>query len=126
MNHSKQNRVLIYAIRGTEDWWKSVGNHLNIGSSYVVSDIKGQGDFNVVEDFYNAYNFHKSAEKNSSDLLGVETVNEILARCRVLRCLDRKTAISMALAMADAFEIVLKHVKPTVILSFPKMVRPRG
>ncbi len=119
MNHSKQNRVLIYAIRGTEDWWKSVGNHLNIGSSYVVSDIKGQGDFNVVEDFYNAYNFHKSAEKNSSDLLGVETVNEILARCRVLRCLDRKTAISMALAMADAFEIVLKHVKPTVILSFP-------
>ena len=60
MNNSEQHRVLIYAIRGTEDWWKSVGNHLNIGSSYVVSDIKGQGDFNVVEDFYKAYNFHKS------------------------------------------------------------------
>ena len=119
MNNSEQHRVLIYAIRGTEDWWKSVGNHLNIGSSYVVSDIKGQGDFNVVEDFYKAYNFHKSSEKNSSDLLDVKTVNEILARCRVLRCLDRKTAIPMALAMADAFEIVLKHVKPTVILSFP-------
>ncbi len=119
MNDAVQNRVLIYAIRGTEAWWRSVGDHLDIGSSHIVSDIKGQGDFNVVKDFYDAYDIHKSLEKKSSDLLGLGAVAEILARCRVLRCLDRKTATAMVLAMADAFEIVLNQLKPTVVLSFP-------
>ena len=39
-------------------------HHLDIGSSHIVSDIKGQGDFNVVKDFYDAYDIHKSLEKN--------------------------------------------------------------
>jgi hypothetical protein len=114
-----KGNVLIYTIHRTERWWKVVGENLGYERAILVSDLRGQGDFCIVDDFYRAYRKHLAAGSVQSDVLDAAAVDDVIARCRVLRWLPRIGAAAMALAMADAFSLVLDATQPTAIVSFP-------
>lgn len=111
--------ALIYSIHRSWPWWSHVGKNLGYEKSFVVSDLRGEGDYNVVDDFYSGYQRHYAVRAESSALLTVEQIEDVIARCRVLRWLPRRKAAAMALAMADAFETVLDATNPTLVVSWP-------
>lgn len=118
MNDERET-VLIYAISRTEKWWKAVGDSLGSYRSFIVSDMRGKGDFCIVDDFYRSYQTFYRSSAEASNLLSQETVTEVVARCRVLRFLPERRARAMALAMAQVFAQVLDATKPSAIISFP-------
>ena len=115
----RSGTVLIYTINRVEPWWAEVGRNMGYARSVTVSDIRGDGDMDVVDDFYVAYAKHFAASALSSPLLDVAQIDDIIARCRLLRWLPKRQAAAMALAMADAFTVVLDSVQPSLITCFP-------
>ena len=114
-----KGNVLIFAIHGTEKWWRHIGDNLGFERGVMVSDLRGEGDYNIVDDFYRHFRRHHEEGATSSDLLDAAQVDDVIARCRVLRWLPCRQAAAMALAMADAFATVLDAVKPAAVVSFP-------
>lgn len=111
--------ILIYSIHRTEKWWRAVGNSLGYEQCHIVSDLRGDGDHCVVDDFYAFHKKFMESGATSSSLLSADAVEDVIARCRVLRWLDCRVATAMALAMAEAFSLVLNRVNPVAIVSFP-------
>jgi len=111
--------VLIYSIHRTEPWWRAVGNSLGFERAVIVSDLRGDGDYCVADDFNAAMRTRYRAGETHSALLSAEQLNDIIARCRVLRSLPRRRAVAMALAMADAFDRLFDIVQPVALLCFP-------
>ena len=119
MNNPGQGDVLIYAIRSTDRWWSHVGNGMGFDRSFVVSDIKGKGDFPLAEDFNRLFSIFYKAEDRKAPLLPEKILTEIIRRCRVLRSLSPKVARAMVLGMADALDSVLESVCPVAVVAFP-------
>jgi hypothetical protein len=119
MNAKMTGSVLIYTIHRVEPWWAEIGRNMGYARSATVSDIRGDGDYDVVDDFYAAYARHYKASATASALLDEAQITDIIARCRLLRWLPKRRAAAMALAMADAFEKVLDAEQPAVIAAFP-------
>lgn len=115
----RKGSVLIYTIHRVEPWWAQVGRHMGYEKSSTVSDLRGEGDYSVIDDFYAAYRRFYRAKVTYSPLLDEAQVADIIARCRLLRWLPLRKATAMALAMAEAFEKVLDSVRPSVIVAFP-------
>jgi hypothetical protein len=115
----RKGSVLIYTIHRVEPWWAEIGRNMGYERSATVSDIRGDGDYDVVDDFYAAYARHHEASAKASSLLDAAQITDIIARCRLLRWLPKRKAAAMALAMADAFEKVLDAEQPAVIVAFP-------
>lgn len=111
--------VLIYSIHRMEGWWRCVGDHLGYDGAVVLTDRRGAGDRWVTDDFYRAYRARRAGTATTPPLLSDAEVADVIARCRVLRWLPPEQASAMALAMAEAMEIVLDEVRPVVIVSFP-------
>ena len=88
--------------------WRAVGNSLGYEQCHIVSDLRGEGDHCVVDDFYVFQKNFMLSGVTSSSLLREDAVVEVIARCRVLRWLDRCVATAMVLAMAEAFSLVLE------------------
>ena len=116
---TRSGTVLIYSIHRSEPWWRHVGENLGYERAVVVSDLRDEGDYCVVDDFYAAYHPLYAARATASDLLDAGQVDDIIARCRVLRWLPRRKAAAMALAMAVAFAKVLDAENPRFIVSWP-------
>ncbi len=119
MSGGRAGTVLIYAINRTEPWWRHVGEHMGFENCAVVSDIRGDGDFPLVDNFYAAYRPLYAAGADSSALLSSDQITDIIARCRLLRWLPRRKAAAMALAMAEAFNKVLDATNPVALVCFP-------
>ena len=119
MTDGRTGTVLLYTIHRTDPWFRHVGRSMGFDRSYTVSDMRGEGDFCVADDFYRheARFFGEGARESA--LLSAAEVKDVIARCRVLRFMGARRASSMALAMAEAFRSVLDDAKPDVILSFP-------
>lgn len=111
--------VMIYAINRTEAWWRHVGDHLGFERAVIVSDIRGNGDFPLVDDFYAAYRTRVQSGETQSDLLTSAQVSDVIARCRVLRWLPRKKATAMVLAMAEALDRIVERENLVAIVCFP-------
>src|SRR5262245_21483410 len=111
--------VMIFAIHRTVAWWKFVGEHLGLGKPLVVTDLRGEGDVSIVDDFYRALGRLPEDASLQSSLLTEQETLEVIARCRALRWLDRKLAVRMVHAMAEVLDRLLEDVKPTFVLSFP-------
>ena len=80
---SSNENILIYAIRGTDKWWKYVGKKMGPYNSFVVSDIKGKGDFDLVDDFYEGIGTYRDENFDGSFLLPADSVEEIIARFKI-------------------------------------------
>jgi len=111
--------VLIFAIHRTVDWWRFVGQHLGLGRSVVVTDLRGEGDISIVDDFYRALKRRSRDRVQPSPLFTEQETHEIIARCRTLRWLDYKLARNMVHAMAEVLDGLLESVQPAFVLSFP-------
>ena len=111
--------ALIYAIHRTHPWWAQVGSHMGFDTVTVLTDRRGEGDRSTTDAYYRAFKARHAAQDRSSALLTAAEVEDIIARCRVLRWQTVRKASAMALAMADAMEAMLEAVKPDVIVSFP-------
>lgn len=111
--------ILIYSIHNSEAWWRAVGNAMGFERAVLVSDLRGEGDYNLVDPFYQAYRRHYRAGAPGSALVAPEVVETVIARCRLLRWLPRRRATAMALAMAEACDAVLDAVQPQAIVSWP-------
>lgn len=111
--------VLVYAIHRTEDWWGYVAKNLGYGKSIVVTDIRGAGDYSVVDDFYAEYHRQAKLPIPQTVLLMDSEIDDVIARCRLLRWLPKRKAAAMVCAMAHAFDRVLEIEQPSVIVSFP-------
>ena len=112
-------RVLIFGIHRTVAWWKYVGLNLGWGESIVVTDLRGEGDVSLVDDFYSELQRLRNDRSPTSTLLSCEEVDEVIGRCRTLRWLDRNLAVAMTLAMAVVLDRVLTQIDPRIVLSFP-------
>jgi hypothetical protein len=108
-------KVLAFAIHQTADWWKYLLGSLNFADGIVVSDIRGDGDFNIVGDFYATA--RKGGSETALSTYGTEGCADIIRRCRVLRNLPYLQALSMIGGMHCAISQVFDRVRPTLSLS---------
>jgi hypothetical protein len=111
--------ILVYAIHNGVPWWRGVGAHLGFDDVKIVSCIRGDGDFPLVAQFYPAYRRFYAARTAETTLIDAATLDDVIARCRVLRWLPRRKATAMALAMAEAMSDVLDKAAPRVVVSWP-------
>jgi hypothetical protein len=112
-------RALIYSIHRLYDWWGHIGRNMGFDAVTVLSDQRGKGDRSVTDDFYAAYRRFYAEQPSASTLLSAEEIEDVIARCRVLRWLPRRRSAAMAMAMAQAMETALDAERPDIILSFP-------
>jgi hypothetical protein len=111
--------VLAFSIHGTEHWWRHVTRNMGFERSFIVSDMARESDFVTTADFYVAYRRFRANAAGSSALLSQDEINDVIARCRVMRWYPRAKAVAMVLAMAEALDKVLEAAQPTLVVSFP-------
>ena len=66
------------------------------------------------------YEYLKKYNNNTLDTDGIlthDSVTDMIARCRLLRSLDRKSAVKHLFSMAYAVSDILKDIKPSHVLS---------
>ena len=119
MTATTNKRVLIFGIHNTVDWWHYLGRHMGWEQSIVVTDLRGEGDLSVVDDFYGELERRGRRPMPGFSLLTETQKADVLARCRTLRWLDKELAYAMIEAMAVALDRVLDRVRPRVVISFP-------
>lgn len=113
------DKVLLYPVHRTSAWWSHVGRNMGWSRSVVVSDLRGDGDVSVVDDFYAELRRLRRQDDPDSGLLSEAEVEDVVARCRVLRWLEPQLARAMAHAMTIAMDRVLERERPRVVASFP-------
>ena len=119
MTITGDKRALIFAIHNTVDWWHYLGLHMGWERSTVVTDMRGEGDISVVDDFYRQLRRSNYRPDPAFSLLTGAQKADVIARCRTLRWLDKDLAHAMIEAMAVSLDQVLERVKPRVVISFP-------
>jgi len=117
--HDYDGCILIFSIHRTDPWWRHVAANTGFRTCVTLSDIHGDGDLCTVDDFYPAYQAHLDQCHQASALLSASEVDDVIARCRVLRWLPKHQAVAMALGMADVMQKIIDTVKPSAVLSFP-------
>lgn len=110
-------RLVFFTIHSTTRWWKYLGSRLNFADVTVLSDLRGDGDRSLVEDFYR---FMQSGDPSEAALarFGKDGCADIILRCRVLRSLDHGIALRMIGSMAQAIERAFDDLDPKLVLSF--------
>lgn len=110
--------VIFFSNHNTDNWWKYLAENLQFTqSTCTLSDIRGEGDICVVDDFYEHLHT-KDCGKLAIDYFSKPVCDEIIRRCRVLRNLKTPQALSMIGAMYLAFDAVIQKEKPKLVVSF--------
>ena len=88
-------KLLVFSIHNTVPWWRYVISRLRfVSQSVILSDMRGDGDVNTIDRFYGYLNSKaQEAERFAVESLTESVCDEIIERCRVLRCLDRTLAL---------------------------------
>ena len=110
--------VMFFSYRSTDAWWQYLASQLTFAqSTCVVSDMRGEGTINIVDDFYT------QMRKKDSMVFAVETLteplcDEIIRRCRVLRNLKKQKALAMIGAMWRTLDGLIAEQNPRLVMSF--------
>jgi hypothetical protein len=115
----KPGTVLIFAIHRSEQWWRYLGRNLGYERSFILSDLRGEGDRNLIEPFYAAYRRLRRSGAAETEIFSRDEIDDIIGRCRVLRWLASEKATAMVLAMGEAIDAVLDEVRPVAATSWP-------
>lgn len=118
MTEAENKRALIFGIHNTVDWWHYLGQHMGWQST-VVTDLRGEGDMSLVDDFYSELKRNGRRPNRDFSLLTDAQKADVVARCRTLRWLDTDLAHAMIEAMAVSLDRVLDRFRPRVVISFP-------
>lgn len=114
-----QGTILIYTIHRVEPWFKYLGQQMGFEESVTFSDIRGDADISITDDFYAAYKRAYKASATTSSLVDQKAMTEIIARCRLLRWLQPRRAHAMVIAMAAVIDALVERISPRAVLSFP-------
>ena len=110
--------VMFFSYRSTDAWWQYLAEKLDFTTSTcVVSDMRGDGTINIVDDFYTHIR-NKDCANFAVQHLSAETCDDIIRRCRVLRNLKKTTALSMIGAMWLTLDHIIAEKKPRLAMSF--------
>ncbi|HBI22157.1 MAG TPA: hypothetical protein DDY37_06195 [Legionella sp.] len=110
--------VMFFSYRSTDAWWQYLASQLNFTTSTcVVSDMRGDGTINIVDDFYTHLRQNDAATFARTHL-SEQICDDIIRRCRVLRNLKKKTALSMIYAMWQTLDDLIKQQQPRLVMSF--------
>ena len=111
--------VMLFALHRTCDWWGFLGENCGWEVSFVVTEIRNEGDISITQDFNRELKYFLGQAVPDPGFFNEDELVDIVARCRVLRWLDKNLAFAMINAMASVFDSLLDQRKPDVILSFP-------
>ncbi len=111
--------ILIFPIHRTIHWWRFLGNNLGCAHSTVVTDLRGEGDISIVDDFYKELRRFRKNPDLAFTLLTEAQIVDVIARCRVLRWMDTGLAHAMVKAMSSVLDQVLTRLNPNIVLSLP-------
>lgn len=110
-------KVVFFSIHSTTRWWKYLASCLDFADGVVLSDLRGEGDWVLVDDFYR-FMRKGDAEAVAISRFGEDGCAEIVLRCRSLRSLDRNLALRMIGGMAQAIERAFDNLDPGLIVTF--------
>ena len=110
-------KVVFFAIHSTTQWWKYLASRLDFADGVVLSDLRGEGDWILVDDFYR-FMRKGDADAVAISRFGEDGCAEIIRRCRSLRSLDRNLALRMIGGMAQAIERAFDNLDPGLIVTF--------
>jgi hypothetical protein len=110
-------RIIFFTIHNTIPWWTYLGSRIDFADVTVMSDLRGEGDWSLVDDFY------RFMRKGDAAAVAMARHDEdgcadIILRCRVLRSLDRDLALRMIGAMTQAIERAFDALDPELVLTF--------
>ncbi len=110
-------RIVFFTIHRTTPWWKYLASRIDFADVTVLSDLRGEGDYSLVDDFYR---FMRKGDAAVAALarFGEDGCDDIILRCRSLRSLDRDLAMRMIGGMAQAIELAFDRLDPRLLLSF--------
>jgi len=108
------HRVLAYSRPGWHDWWeKVITNAYEDCAIKYLSEFKAQKCIWIMGEFYKYWN-RGTVERKLNDKSVYE---EVIARDRLLRNIDRSRAENIIDAMWMALNAVLDEWKPTIVIS---------
>ena len=81
-------RLVFFTIHSTTPWWKYLGSRIDFADVTVLSDLRGEGDRSLVDDFYHFIGKGDAAEAALARF-GEDGCADIILRCRVLWCDNR-------------------------------------
>jgi len=109
--------LVFFTIHNTTRWWKYLGSRIDFADVTVLSDLRGDGDRSLVDDFYR-FMAKGDAAAVAIARFGDEGCADIILRCRVLRSLDHGLALRLIGAMTQAIELAFDDLDPDLVLTF--------
>lgn len=110
-------RIVFFTIHSTTAWWKYLASQIDFADTVVLSDLRGDGDRSLVDDF-NRFVRKDDATQAAISRFGEEGCADIILRCRVLRSIDRNLALRMIGGMAQAIECAFDELSPELVVTF--------
>jgi hypothetical protein len=110
-------RLIFFTIHSTTPWWTYLGTQMDFADVTVLSDLRGEGDYSLVDDFYRYMNQGDAAEI-AIGRFGDDGCSDIILRCRVLRNIDKQLALRMIGGMTQAIELAFDNLDPDLVLTF--------
>ena len=111
-------RVLLYTRHNATDWFRALASKLTVASAtLIMSELRNEGDVSITDEFYRAYRELDIAERATARF-GADACGDIIARCRLLRNLDRAQALRMIGAAVVASEAVIEQFRPDAFVAF--------
>jgi hypothetical protein len=110
-------RLVFFTIHSTTPWWKYLGSRIDFADVTVLSDLRGEGDRSLVDDFYH-FMGKSDAAGAAIARFGDDGCADIILRCRVLRSIDRGLALRMIGGMTQAIERAFDDLDPDLVMTF--------
>jgi len=111
------SRIVFFTIHSTTAWWKFLASRMEFADAVVLSDLRDDGDYSLVDDFYRFVDKGDAAAV-ALDRFGQDGCADIILRCRVLRSIDRDLALRMIGGMTQAIEQAFDRLGPELVLTF--------
>ncbi|MEH2518987.1 hypothetical protein V1279_004560 [Bradyrhizobium sp. AZCC 1610] len=110
-------RLVFFTIHSTTPWWKYLGSRIDFADVTVLSDLRGEGDRCLVDDFCR-FMAKGDAAAVALARFGDDGCADIILRCRVLRSVDRTLALRMVGGMTQAIERAFDELDPDLVMTF--------
>ncbi|KJC36623.1 hypothetical protein UP09_28660 [Bradyrhizobium sp. LTSP885] len=111
------SRVVFFTIHSTTPWWKYLASRMEFADTVVLSDLRDDGGYPLVDDFYRFIDRGDAGEVAIARF-GDDGCADIILRCRVLRSLDRGLALRMIGGMVQAIERAFDMLVPELVVTF--------
>lgn len=110
-------RLVFFTIHSTTPWWQYLASRMEFADAVVMSDLRDDGDYSLVDDFYRFVD-RGDAASVALARFGEEGCADVILRCRVLRSIDRDLALRMIGGMTQAIEQAFDKLDPHLIMTF--------